>query len=780
MPFRVQELIPRNKVESRISCPFRPATVSPIAVILIYLAVAAGVAGAQDRTTWRDYGGSVDNSHFSTLTQINKSNVDKLKVAWSYATHDGIPYVFAPIVIDDVMYVLARDHSLVAIDATTGAEKWIHSALDGISLRGITYWEDKDRKDRRLIFTIHQQLQEIDAVTGKSILTFGKDGYVDLRAGLRRDPQDIHMIQSGTPGKVFENLVILGSSTGEGYLSPPGDLRAYDVRSGELVWQFHTVPHPGEFGYDTWPKDAWQYVGGTNTWGEISIDQKRGIAYFPLGAPTYDYYGADRIGNDLFGDCLLALDARTGKYLWHFQEVHHDLWDYDATSAPQLVTIKVDGKSIDAVAQAGKTGFLYVLDRVTGKPVWPIEERPVPKSSMPGEQASPTQPFPTKPPPFAKQNFTVADVDPYLLTEQERADAKKQIAGAHYEGMFTPPGMYDTIQMPGNRGGSNWGTTASNPTEGIVYVSSIDAPSILHLYREEPASLGFGLVRQGGSPGGQLYQQYCQACHGANQQGGMGPSLVDITKRVNPAVIRSTIINGRGEMPAISNLDDQNLANLISFLVDPKNGGAPTFDFSKLMPTTGKSATSDAGPVVASGGAPAGKLDPGIKIPGLGPYGMMGGPPYPKDIQAPSTRYYSGWNVMYKYASPPWSVLTVYDLNTGTIKWRVPIGQEPTAVKEGAKDTGTLLEQRGVIVTSNGLVFLAAGDGKVRAYDDKTGKLLWTAQLPNGSRAIPALYEVSGREYLVINATWPVEEDGTPASTSKESQGSAYVAYALP
>ena len=280
--------------------------------------------------------------------------------------------------------------------------------------RGFNYWESKDRKDQRLIFAADSYLQEINLKTGVTIPSFGNDGRVNLREGLGRDPKSIGEIQSGTPGRIFENLIILGSAPGEMYVSPPGDIRAYDVHTGKIVWTFHTVPHPGEFGYETWPPDAWKYIGGNNTWGELSLDEKRGIAYFPLGSPTYDLYGADRTGANLFGDCLLALDARTGKRLWHFQFVHHDLWDYDPTAAPKLLTVKHNGKNVDVIAQATKFGFLYVFDRVTGKPLWPIEERPVPQSDMPGEHSWPTQPFPTAPPPFARQKFGVDDINPYL------------------------------------------------------------------------------------------------------------------------------------------------------------------------------------------------------------------------------------------------------------------------------------------------------------------------------------------------------------------------------
>ena len=341
-----------------------------------------------------------------------------------YPTSDTLNYQFNPIIVDNVMYVLAKNNSLVALNATTGEEIWIHANLRGIARRGVNYWESADRKDRRLLVQMNNFLQAIDAQTGKSILTFGDKGLVDLKVGLGRDGSNVRA-QSSTPGKIFENLIMLGSSVGEGYLSPPGHLRAFDVVTGKLVWTFHTIPQPGEFGYDTWPKDAYKYAGGANTWGEISVDAQRGIAYFPTGSPTYDYYGADRIGANLFGNCLLALDARTGKRLWHFQAVHHDLWDYDLTAAPQLITVSRNGRTIDAVAQATKHGFMFVFDRVTGEPVFPIEERPVPKSDVPGEQAWPTQPFPTVLPPFARQTMTENDITPYFLSAGRARDVDR-------------------------------------------------------------------------------------------------------------------------------------------------------------------------------------------------------------------------------------------------------------------------------------------------------------------------------------------------------------------
>jgi quinoprotein glucose dehydrogenase len=396
----------------------------PVVRICACLILAAFGAAQQPYTTWRDHLGGLDSLQYSALKQINKSNVNQLEQVWFYPAGDnGFRYGFNPVVIDGYLYLLGNHNGVTAVDAATGKQIWVHELGDtkaSITHRGVAYWESKDRSRRHILFSSGDFLQALDARTGKPITSFGDNGKVNLRIGLGRDPDTVRRVQSGDPGRVFENLLILGSAPGEEYESPPGDIRAYDARTGKLAWTFHTVPHPGEPGYDTWPKEAYKYIGGVNTWGEISIDAKRAIAYFPLGSPTYDFYGADRKGANLYSDCLLALDARTGKYLWHYQMVHHDLWDYDAVTAPKLLTIKHDGKMVDVVAQATKQGFLFVFDRVTGKPIWPVEERAVPKSDMPGEESWPTQPFPTAPPPFSRQRFTVDDVNPYILDTDER------------------------------------------------------------------------------------------------------------------------------------------------------------------------------------------------------------------------------------------------------------------------------------------------------------------------------------------------------------------------
>jgi len=740
------------------------------AAFLIFLAAVIGETGhaQSNRSTWTDYGGGPDNARYFTLNQITKETVNDLAVAWTYPTLDNVAYVFNPVVADNTIYVLARNNSLVALDATTGREIWIHEGLQGIAPRGINYWESADRSDRRLLFQMNSYLQAIDARTGKSILTFGKEGAVNLREGLGRDPAAIVKTQSSNPGKIFENLLILGSAPGENYMAPAGDLRAFDVVTGALVWQFHTIPHPGEYGYETWPPDAWKYIGGVNTWGEITVDPVRGIAYFPLGSPTYDFYGADRHGANLFGTSLLALNARTGKRLWHFQMVHHDLWDYDNTAAPQLTTVRRNGKMIDVVAQAGKTGFLYVFDRVTGEPLWPIKERRVPASDIPGEAAWPTQPFPTAPPPFAPQRLKADDINPYILKPDERATWKSRIANARNEGLFTPPSLKDTVSIPGAQGGANWGCTAADPSKGIVYVLSINVPSIYKLSTEAPTPGG---GRAGGpaaiAQGRTLYEQKCETCHGPDLKGsGNYPSLVDITTRLGPEPLRETIVGGRPGMPAFNELSQTDLDALAAFLGSPN-------------PASGRGRGAGpgptGGPVVASGGAPGGRVVP------PGRAGGMIGPAYPPGVKVPEVRMYTGYGMNGTIVKPPYSTLTAYDLNTGSIKWQVPAGgDDARAAAQGAKNTGFISQRTGIVTTSTGLLFHAGGDGQLRVYDSENGRVLRTLPMPAASRGIPTMYEVNGRQFFVVNATSPIANPEAPAEAPPPATPRAYVAFALP
>jgi quinoprotein glucose dehydrogenase len=461
--------------------------------LAVSTAILALAAQAPQPREWRDYAGGPDSSKFVASTHITKDNVARLQVAWTYA--DG-QTDFNPLIVRGTVYGRGPGSSLVALDAATGRQLWIHEGPEGFNTRGVNYWESADGKDRRLIFSANNLLQELDAQTGEAIASFGTNGRVDLREGLDRDPARINQ-QSRLPGRVFENLLILGSATNEEYDSAPGDIRAFDVRTGKKVWTFHTVPRSGEFGADTWPADAWKTVGGANNWGEQSIDGKRGIVFVPTASPKYNFYGGLRRGDNLFADCLLALDARTGKRLWHFQTVHHDIWDLDNNSAPQLVTIRHDGRTIDAVAMASKTGYLYVFDRVTGAPIWPIEERAVPQgTTVAGEALSPTQPIPTNPPPFSRQKFTADDLNPHILAPEERERFRQRILKARNDGPFTPIGFDEVLHMPGNHGGSNWGSTAANPAAGRVYVIGFNVPALLKLLR--PGEMRAG--RRGAPP----------------------------------------------------------------------------------------------------------------------------------------------------------------------------------------------------------------------------------------------------------------------------------------
>jgi glucose dehydrogenase len=484
-----------------------------IAQALTYLPLLT-IARAQDvpHASWRAYGGADDGAQYSSLKQVNRGNVMRLKPMWTVSTGDEAVYAFNPLVIGDTLYALAEKDHILALYAATGKQKWshiIHAKTPLLTNRGLTYWQSKDGSDARLIFAADNAIQEIDARTGKSIDAFGKEGRIDLREGLGRDPESLTVVQSYNPGRVFENLVIFGSATNEEYHSGPGDIRAFDVVTGRLVWTFHTVPHPGEIGYETWPKDAWKTVGGANAWSSMALDSKRGILYVPTASPKYNFYGANRAGKNLFGDSLLALDAHTGKLRWYYQMVHHDIWDYDNASTPMLMTVRHNNKLVDIVAEASKTGFLWVFDRVTGEPLWPVEERHVPKSPMQGEETWPTQPFPSKPAIFARQEFTSKNLSPYL-TPEEHGRLKQQLDAARNDGLFTPPSTQDTVEMPGNNGGANFGGVASDPIHGWVYVVSKDQPSMLKLTlpataaasntEESLASRPEGFVQPAGDP----------------------------------------------------------------------------------------------------------------------------------------------------------------------------------------------------------------------------------------------------------------------------------------
>jgi quinoprotein glucose dehydrogenase len=641
--------------------------------LLVFLFASGILASAVDRSfaTWSEYLGGADSSQYSSLKQINKSNVKQLEIAWQYLTGPGT-YTFDPLIVDSVMYVLAQNNSVIALDAATGKELWVHPNMGAVGQRGMNYWEHKDRSDRRLFFINGGFLTAIDARTGNTVNSFGDNGRTDLRVGLDRDPG--RALQTSNPGRIFDDIIITPlPAGGASYDSTPADIHAYSVITGKLLWTFHVVPQPGEFGYETWPPDAWKTSGGVHNWNEMTIDEKRGIAYFPLGTARYDFYGANRKGNNLFGNSLLALDARTGKRLWHFQLIHHDLWDYDLPVAPKLLTVKHDGKNVDVVAQATKFGFLFVFDRVTGQPLWPIEERPVPQSDVPGEWSSPTQPFPTKPPPFARQSFTEKDINPFA-TEEEQANIRELLKNSRNDGLFTPPSLRGSISAPGHNGGANWGMVAVDPMKGYLYVITKEHPTLDKLQLP-----GQGRGGRGGAKG-------------AAGQGTPAPPVAPAPV-VPPAPVDNSFI--RYNSP-------------VNFM-------------------------TQAGGLSAMG--------------------------------------------------PPWSNLTAYDLNSGTIRWQVPNGGVLELEKAGHSGTGARDPRGGPVVTAGSLIFAAtASDHKVRAYDEDNGKVLWEYELPTGSDGIPAVYEVGGREYIAFCVAGGdgLNLGGGGRGNANVPPPSAYVVFALP
>ena len=472
---------------TRARAPMRLASVLAAASIHFTAARAD-----QPYTTWQEYGGGAHSSQYSALKQIDKSNVAQLEIAWTFPTGEK-SFSFNPLIVGRTMYVAARDNEIVALDAETGKELWSHKNESAVGARGMSYWQSKDGADRRLLYQSGGFLNAIDARTGNTIESFGDQGKVDLRTALAGDGFDVTNVRplvTSNPGRVFENLVILSlPAQGAGYTSTPGDVTAWDVQTGKLKWIFHSIPHPGEFGYDTWPKDFYKTAGGVHNWSELTVDEANGIAFVPFGTARYDFYGGNRPGNNLFANSIVAIDARTGKYLWHQQLVHHDLWDYDLPQAPKLLTIHKDGRAIDVVAQATKHGFLFVFDRKSGKPIWPIEERSVPQSDLPGEHSSPTQPFPTKPAPFAVQSFTEKDINPFL-PKDEQDTLRQRLKTSRNEGLFTPPSFQGSIEMPGHNGGANWASSAVDPIKGELYVVSKNLPVMLHaqVSNDEPSA----------------------------------------------------------------------------------------------------------------------------------------------------------------------------------------------------------------------------------------------------------------------------------------------------
>ncbi len=664
---------------------------------------------------WPVYGGSSENTHYSSLEQINRSNVKQLAVAWSFDTQEEGGLQTSPIIVQGTLYGITPTQKVFALDAATGKLLWkFDSGIHGTQPdRGLAYWADG--ADKRILVGVMNFLYCLDAATGTPIKSFGTQGRIDLREKLDREPASSQSIYLTSPGMVYKDLVIVGGRNPETLPAPPGNIRAFDVRNGNLRWVFHTIPHPGEFGYETWPKDAWKTSGAANNWGGMALDSQRGILYVPTGSAAFDFYGGDRIGDDLFADCLIALNAATGERIWHFQGVRHDLWDRDFPSPPALLTLTKDGEKIAAVAQTTKQGFVYLFERTTGKPLFPIEFHEYPSSPVPGELAAKLQPLPTKPAPFARQLLTEE-----LLTNrtpEAHRWAVQKFREFRSEGQFVPFGLgKETVVFPGFDGGAEWGGPAVDLETGILYVNANDV-----------AWTGALAENTGENSGKGIYLSQCGVCHGDTLTGSPPaiPSLLAIGDRMTREQIATTIKSGKGRMPGFPNLSDDKIFELLGYVLRGESKEVATLEPPRTL----------------------------MRYRFTGYHKFLDPEGYPAVL-------------------PPWGTLSAIDLNTGEYVWKIPFGEYPELAAKGQKNTGSE-NYGGPIVTAGGLLFIGATnfDNKFRAFDKATGELLWETSLPFSGNATPATYEVNGRQFVVIAAGG--------GKNPRSSSGGVYVAFAL-
>jgi glucose dehydrogenase len=679
---------------------------------------------SQQYRDWKMFGGGPENIHYSTLSQINRDNVNQLEVAWTYDTGDAFPnseMQCNPVIINGVLYGTTPKLRVIALDAENGKLIWSFDpnygkkVLGKMRNRGLTYWGDGD--DKRIYFGYRQWLYSLDAKTGLPVKGFGNEGRIDLHDGLGRDSRELS-VTLATPGVVYRDLIIVGSLVGEALPAAPGHIRAYDLRTGKMRWIFHTIPHPGEFGYGTWPKGAWNYIGGANNWSGMVVDQKRGLLFAPTGSAAFDFYGSNRSGDNLFANTLLCLDANTGKRVWHFQAVKHDVWDRDFPSAPALVRVKRNGRDTDAVAQITKSGHVFVFERESGKSLFPIEYRKVPTNGVEGEKLAEKQPFPLLPPPFARQKLTEEMLT--RRTPEAQKAAIELFRKVRSNGQFEPPSLEGTIVLPGFDGGAEWGGAAFDPETGLLYVNANEMAWILRIV-PRPAAKAL-------PSGKELYAANCASCHKNNLSGSPPefPALTNLNKKYDSSEVRGIIRNGQGRMPGFAVLGGEAIQAITKFLLTGEDDKT-TEAKSKPSPIDQK-------------------------------YSFDG---YNKFLDPDG----------YPAIAPPWGTLNAIDLNRGKIAWQIPFGEYPALAAKGIKDTGSE-NYGGAIVTANGLLFIGATnyDNKFHVFDKMNGKLLWEIELPAAGNATPATYEVKGRQFVVIAAGGG--KSGTPS-------GGKYVAFAL-
>ncbi|MEO6001874.1 MAG: PQQ-binding-like beta-propeller repeat protein [Opitutus sp.] len=707
--------------------PFVPRLMASFAAVLSSSQIQAA-AGAN----WPTYLGDKAASHYSTLSAITPENVNRLEVAWTWNAGDArgnqTQIQCNPLIIDGVLYATTPQLRVVALDAASGRELWHFQPLEpnGVN-RGLAFWTEGD--DRRILFGVGHWLHAIDAKTGQLVPGFGDNGRIDLSEGLERDVHGL-AIQANTPGVVFRNLIIMGMRLGEGPApAAPGHVRAFDVRTGKIVWRFHTIPQPGEPGHETWPADAWKRVGGANVWTGMTVDEERGLVFCPVGSATFDFWGGDRAGDNLYANCLIALDAATGKRVWHYQFVRHDLWDRDPPAPPNLLTVHREGREIPAVAQVTKSGHVFVFNRETGEPLFPIQEFAVPTSDLAGESTAAMQHLPVKPAAFARQLFSVAEITD--RTPEAHRAVLERFARLRPHMQFTPPSREGTIIFPGFDGGAEWGGAAVDPS-GILYVNANEMPWILAMIDSSGAT----------SLGEQVFLQNCAGCHGAGRQGNAAsniPSLLTVKERLTREQAFEVVTKGRGVMPPWGFLSEKQREAVVGYLFGSEQ--------ERKEGASGKS-----------------------------PEWQTYVPDTKENTSAPPPYTHTGYNRFldpdgYPAVRPPWGTLNAIDLNTGDYLWKVTLGEFPELTAKGIPPTGTE-NYGGPLVTAGGVIFIGASkDEHFRAFDRKTGRELWKVKLPAGGYATPATYEVGGRQYVVIAC------GGGKMGTKS---GDAYVAFALP